>query len=160
MRAMKVSLLALENERTREPSPSMTSAPKATNNASIFRHSRLPGAGCEKIAAMVFRCLLFMANDTTSQYHRQATRIDVAPRLLHISGKPSANVGVRSAHHQPTRFASPRPRQSRQSSHPSQNRPPRSSPFSIPTIYVKYSPSPHDHQRSQINEPQHPFPAR
>ena len=51
------SLLMIKD--TREPSPSMTLAFKAMNNASIFRHSRLPGVGCEKIASKVFWCFLF-----------------------------------------------------------------------------------------------------
>jgi hypothetical protein len=56
----KYPMTSSRRNLTREPSPSITSQPIASRRASISAHTIVLGVGLEKIAARVFRCLLFM----------------------------------------------------------------------------------------------------
>ena len=48
--------------RTREPLPSVISAPKATNKASISAQAILAFTGVEKISSKVLRCFFLIEN--------------------------------------------------------------------------------------------------
>ncbi len=59
---------------TREPSPSSISQPTANRSDSISAHTKDFGVGLAKIAASVFRCLLFMMYSGIKWWHCQETQ--------------------------------------------------------------------------------------
>jgi hypothetical protein len=77
-------MVPLCSKRTRDPRPSITRQPSATNSAAIRAHSSEAGVGLEKMAFKVLVCLAFMdymLSKNNNNNQRYLTRIDILPRL-------------------------------------------------------------------------------
>jgi len=80
MRAVKKKLLAVNSKETREPRPSIVSAPRMFNSFSIPENSMFARVGVSKIESRVFCCFRFTKNDSTVCYHMQ--KADLRPVRL------------------------------------------------------------------------------